>query len=331
MTDDYTNHYALLIGTCSDENGRYTEKFQATTNDAEWLATILKACKFPDKNVKVLTGFEATRVNIIQELDNIAQSIDSSDEPSTVVVFFSGHCRFKDDKAIMIPNINSDRIDLTNNGIDGRFLVDKINLLYANRVLIVLNTCYADAVIPKFNRTPLDDDRLLKKFRNNGGTTVFSAAQASGKAQTAHSAKGTSKRYSPFTIAFGRALTGIGKTKPKDTDLILTSEVIEQAAAFVRKLTKDKQQPAFDYQGGNFPVGRYWDPRGKKELFLGDEDDIAVDIEELKEPEESLATPSNGQVISVTYNGPVNAKHSVLGNSNHYGSGTMSFNFTENN
>lgn len=333
--DDYSNHYALLIGTGTDLDGGYSARYQSTINDAKWLATILNECRFPPENVKLLTKTNATKANIVVEFgkikDSIATSKKAPERLCTVVVFFSGYCRTKDDnEAILISYGYSKPYNFTDNGIDGQFLVDQINLLCADKVLVVLNTLHTDTDTDTeaVMRRPLSEDQL-KLLRSNGEVAVLSVTQASENAQTVYEVNGTSQRYSPFTISFGRALSGVGK--PEDTNLILSSDVLDQSIVIVKYLT-EKQQQVFHYQTGNFPVGRYRVPRENKILFLGNEDEIVVDIGESKE-QENLATTATAARTApssvLVYNGTVTAKQSSLGVPRNISDGTISYNWTK--
>src|SRR4051812_32274658 len=79
----FNQGHALLIGVGDD--------LPITVADAAGLANILEdqeRCAYPPSQVHLLTAAQATRSNVLAELDKL---IVSTSADSTVVVYFSGH------------------------------------------------------------------------------------------------------------------------------------------------------------------------------------------------------------------------------------------------
>ncbi|RUS31778.1 hypothetical protein BC938DRAFT_477081 [Jimgerdemannia flammicorona] len=292
----FPNGHALLIGTGTNIYGQISASFESTINDAKWLNEVLtepSLCGYPENQVKLLQGEEATRTVIIEELDVIKNRISKSSESSTVVVFFSGHGhrRASDGKVFLIPYGYKQGEPLEARAIDGDFLFEKLNSLMADRILLLLNACYAGGVMAKLDGQDVDGqetlgpdpkaipftERQLKRLRSGQGVVIISAAQPSQRAETAHLAKDRKTRYSPFMIGLARGFSGIAKTE-HDDGLVYTSDLFAACTTYVHEKTKNCQMPHCDFDGANFAVGCYQLGTASKFKLLSD--DVEIDFEE---------------------------------------------------
>ncbi|RUP51053.1 hypothetical protein BC936DRAFT_150092, partial [Jimgerdemannia flammicorona] len=277
--------HALIIGTGTDVTGRYSPKYQSTINDAEWLAEVLKnpsLCAYPVRNVTLLLRENTTRQRIVEELEIIRKRIsamDGDERKHTVVVFFSGHGVSDGGKTYLLPFGFKYGDMLATHAIDGDLLYEKLRAIEADRVLLLLNSCYSGGVMPHLDTpaaTPLTP-RQMKKLLEGNGFAYLSASQASQKAETGHLPRPFSKRYSPFTLGLARGFSG--KDKEENDDFLKVSHLIESCIAYVSSKTKDKQIPSFDYSGDNFVVGHYRAGASNGILLLGDDIEFDIDVD----------------------------------------------------
>ncbi|RUS32756.1 hypothetical protein BC938DRAFT_474414 [Jimgerdemannia flammicorona] len=187
-----------------------------------------------------------------------------------------------------------------NEAIDGDVLFENLNSLMADRILLLLNACYAGGVMAKLDDEGVDGKRTLDpdskaipfnerqlKWLRRGlgqGVVIISAAQSSQKAETAHLAKDRKTRYSPFTIGLARGFSGTAKTE-NDDGLVYTADLFAACTTYVHAKTKKCQMPHCDFDGANFAVGCYQLGSGRKFQLL-DDLEIEIDIEESTEDDE---------------------------------------------
>ncbi|RUS14330.1 hypothetical protein BC937DRAFT_93993 [Endogone sp. FLAS-F59071] len=286
----FSNHHALVIGTGTDCGGTISTRYQSTINDADWLGEVLtesSLCAFPKQNVKVLRGEQATR----------------------------------EGKSFLIPYGYQHGGNPKRGAIDGNFLFKELQGLMADKILLLLNACYAGGVMSKLsnNEVPdpngaLLDQHQVQKLTGGQGFAFLSAAQPLQMAETAHLPRFSSKRYSPFVIGLSRGFLGIGKDK-EDDGMVYTTDLYAMCTAYVNTRTKGSQLPHFDYKGDNFAVGFRRPEAPNKYPLLGD--DLVFDIDEVEKEDDSLRLPANaGTSVNVHTYGPVSVGQgqNIIGN-----------------
>jgi uncharacterized caspase-like protein len=101
MAKQFTNGYALLIGV--DENYMDNWALPDVTKDIEALTKVLthpERCAYPNDNVKVLTGQEATRQGILDGLEWLQERVPSDASGDAMsVVYYTGH-GWRDESAV---------------------------------------------------------------------------------------------------------------------------------------------------------------------------------------------------------------------------------------
>ncbi|MCA6373559.1 MAG: caspase family protein, partial [Cytophagales bacterium] len=137
MSDLFEQGYACVIGVGGD--------LPSTVNDAMVFAKILKdpeRCAYPESQVQVLTGEQATRANIITALETLASTTNAE---STVLVYFSGH-GYQLSGAIksyfLMPH-GYDSKDLSETAISGSEFVGLLRDIPAQKLLVLLDCCHA--------------------------------------------------------------------------------------------------------------------------------------------------------------------------------------------
>ncbi|RUS16486.1 hypothetical protein BC937DRAFT_91151 [Endogone sp. FLAS-F59071] len=287
---NFSAGHALIIGTGTNEVGNKTNLFKSTINDAKWLADVLKdssLCAYPEHQVKLLVGEDATYERILEELDALKLRVFNSDQQCNVVIFFSGHGKPAGDKSYLIPYGFRAGDQLTSRAIGGDLLYDKLRAI-EGRVLLLLNACYSGSVMPKLAAgdgvdqefpdpiMPLNQRHIDRLF-NGTGFAYLCATQPSQNAITGYSAAATSKRYSAFTL--GLAVGFSGRDKDGGHGTVYFSELVSACVAYVATKTKHKQRPYFDFRGDNFVVGFHKDGAARLYPLLGDDITFDADID----------------------------------------------------
>lgn len=139
------NAYALLVGVGDYLHPRFAN-LPVTIRDAQAVAEILadpNRCAYPPANIQLLTGPQATRANIRDALQTLAQS---TDDQSTVSIYFSGHGGQALEAGIwrtyLCPR-EADPDDLGRSAISGDELSEWISDIPAQRLLVILDACHA--------------------------------------------------------------------------------------------------------------------------------------------------------------------------------------------
>ncbi|WP_438020353.1 caspase family protein [Sorangium sp. So ce315] len=141
MSAAFSSGYALLVGVGGD--------LPVTARDAEDLAALLRdpdRAGYPDDQVDVLTGAQATRAGILAALDRLAERT-LGDPEATAIVYYSGHGgRFGPSAAMaryyLLPH-GWDEARRDETGVSGDELTARIRAIPARRLLVLLDCCHA--------------------------------------------------------------------------------------------------------------------------------------------------------------------------------------------
>ena len=134
MTKQFNNGYALIVGVGAD--------LPNTVDDAVGLADILKdpdRCAYPKEQVHLLTAEGADRHHILAALESLSKS---TDDQSTVVVYFSGHGHLVTSTMgqayyLMPYGYNLDNLFQT--AISGVEFTEKLRKIRAQKLLVLLD------------------------------------------------------------------------------------------------------------------------------------------------------------------------------------------------
>ena len=146
MTDPFTHGYALLIGV--DQNSVPGWALPAVAGDVQALHDLLihpQRCAYDAAHVKLISGAEATKRNILDGFDWLQQQL-AQDRQATVVVYYSGH-GWRDDQTqppqyYFIPyDVRRDR--LRSSALRADELAEAIDALQPPRLWVVLDCCHA--------------------------------------------------------------------------------------------------------------------------------------------------------------------------------------------
>jgi uncharacterized caspase-like protein len=246
MSDLFEQGHACVIGVGGD--------LPSTVNDAKGIAKILKdpeRCAYPERQVQVLTGEQASRANIITALETLASTTNAE---STVLVYFSGH-GYQLSGAIksyfLMPH-GYDSKDLSETAISGSEFVGLLRNIPAQNLLVLLDCCHAGGLIDldgfQVAKAPLPPE-ATKMFAKGGGKMIIGSSMSDEMSFVA-------KPYSVFTYALIKGLCGEGAVK-KD-GYVRANDLAMYASRIVPSLTSDKQHPVLDIgKADNFILGYY--------------------------------------------------------------------------
>ncbi len=158
----FQDAHALVIGVGGYLHSRFPD-LPATVRDAEALAAILTdsaRCGYPPSNVQLITGKQATVVNIRAALKSLAQPTNT--EP-TVLIYFSGHGGRRLENGI--PRVylcahEADPDNLADSTISGDEFSELLAAIHARKLLVILDACHAGGAA---------------EFKSSDGTVIWKA------------------------------------------------------------------------------------------------------------------------------------------------------------
>lgn len=135
------NKFAVIVGV-----EKYTALPEArfAERDAQAMRAHAVALGFPERNVVLLTGAQATRTGLVKNLETwLARNVP---EGATVLFYFSGHGAPDPvtGQAYLVP-VDGDPAYLEDTGYPVKRLYEKLDGLKAKRVLVALDSCFSGA------------------------------------------------------------------------------------------------------------------------------------------------------------------------------------------
>lgn len=183
----FVHGYAVLIGAGAFVNPSIPA-LSATVNDAKALAGVLQApqhCAYPPEQVHLVTGPGATRQAILSSLDWLAHKA-AQDRMSTALFYFSGHgwrdLRASGDRYYLLP-YDGDLLQPDATALDDDLLTYKLAAIQSERVVIILDACYAGGMAkdaagsPAFTSAVAPPAGLLSRLGSGRGRVVISSSQ----------------------------------------------------------------------------------------------------------------------------------------------------------
>lgn len=254
----YPQGHALLIGVAKY---RHVSSLPvAVLNDVTDIAETLSStsyCAYPPANIVTLLDAEATRVAVLQKLDELSTRVDSDD---TACIFFSGHGAIlgspSNERSVLI-TVDSDPADIENTSISSNELASALAKIKAKRLLVFIDACHAGGAAISKNLV----DNKGNELKSGYSKDVFSKlASGSGRALMAScradeiSVILTGHRNSVFTTVL---LAGLrGAADKSNSGLIKVFDLFDYLSEEVPKLIADGQHPIFkaDDLEDNFAV-----------------------------------------------------------------------------
>lgn len=279
MAEQFSNGYALLIAV--DENAVQKWSLPDVAKDVAALGEVLihpARCAYPPDQVKVIQGQEATRQNILDQLEWLEERIEAdASGNATAVVYYTGHGWR--DQSTDPPGFYFIPYDLREDKIRSRALRaedfgDAIEALKPQRLLVVLDCCHAAGMGIK-DIAPLPEGYASSAFQPKaliagesmpagpGAKGLEQLTAGSGRAVLSSSTGDQSSYMRPggemslFTYHLIEALTGHAQPMEGATD-VLVSDVMSHVTRTVPKSAGDfwkrDQDPEFQLSGGSFAV-----------------------------------------------------------------------------
>ncbi len=133
--------YAIVVGA---EKYNTLPEARFAERDAKAMAAHLVAMGYPQRNVVLLTGAQATKTGMLKNLE--AWLPNNANERSTVFFYFSGHGApdANTAQAYLVP-VDGDPQYLEETAYPIKRLYEKLSALKAKRVLVALDSCFSGA------------------------------------------------------------------------------------------------------------------------------------------------------------------------------------------
>src|SRR5690606_37714391 len=163
----------------------------ATATDATAICSLLCDAGrggYLNKNVEFLINENATKLNILAAFDRIIAKTQPL-EKATVVVYYSGHgLQIPDDDnpnqfGYYLKTSGADKARKEETMLNGNIFSEKINLLKADKILVLLDCCHADGIKNKqmsaFEEMRVEEissNRVLLEKLSGGEGRVFISA-----------------------------------------------------------------------------------------------------------------------------------------------------------
>lgn len=278
MADQFTNGYALVIGI--DENAIESWALPDVLHDVQAVVRILVApdrCAYPAENVKLLTGAEATRANILAELDHLKDRLEhDASGNATAFLYYSGH-GWRDTgvdppEYYLIPfDMRADRV--RSSALRATDFVEALACLHPRRLLAILDCCHAagmgvkgapvappgyiehalpaQILLEDADATPVGAAKGTQRLAEGSGRAVLTSSQGE-QSSFMH----PDRRMSIFTFHLIEALTGHAQPQAGASEVLVSdviSYVTRHVPATARRLAGAAQEPGA-FLTGNFPV-----------------------------------------------------------------------------
>jgi uncharacterized caspase-like protein len=198
MAETFKRGYAVVVGVGAD--------LPVTVGDASGIANLLRDpahCAYPADHVQLLTSESARRVDILTALDTLAAQT-ASDPDVTAIVYFSGH-GLETPGYYLMP-FGYDLADLTGTAIAGAEFTERLRVIRAKKLLVLLDCCHAGGIGEvkgtTFAKSPAPPG-LFNSLGIGSGRVILASSR---KDEVSY----TGKPYSVFTGALLEALAGYG-------------------------------------------------------------------------------------------------------------------------
>jgi hypothetical protein len=221
----FSNGYAVVIGVGAD--------LPITVEDATAIADQLRdpsRCAYPVEQVRLLTGEQARRDDILTALAWLAEVAGKDD---TAVIYFSGHGMETPDYYLM--PYGYDLNDLSSTAILGKTFTEHLQTIQSQKLIIFLDCCHAGGLAEAKGliKAPLPPV-VIEQMGQSSGRVVLASSRK-------NEVSWTGTPYSIFTTALLEALSGYGAFEQDGY-----ARVLDLALWVGRKVperTQDKQHP----------------------------------------------------------------------------------------
>ena len=227
--------YALVIGIAHYENLPDSAQLRYPDRDAESIYTTLiseQGGQFPANHVHMLTGVQASRANILQELENWLPSVTEPND--RVLIYFAGHGFISAGKGYLAP-YDIDLHDIPHTAIGMDTLGSLIGTTIKGKWKVLLtDACHSGAITPE--TTPAELNHLLLDVHQS----IFSLTASRDREQSFESPDWGSG-HGIFTYYVVRGLGGEADTN--GDGIVTADELAEYVHTNVRAATQGRQNP----------------------------------------------------------------------------------------
>lgn len=266
--EQFTNGYALLIAVNENKIPNYALPMVA--RDAEALRKVLvhpERCAYPEENVRLLMGRDASRAGIREGLSWLKERIAADRSGNaTAVLYYSGHGVVNNDdkRYYLLPyDMSTPIIDHL---LSAAEVSDEIEMVRPRRMLAILDCCHAGGMGIKGD-DPLAGQGLAKAAAPPEARSVVALTQGQGRAVLSSSTAAESsyvrddRKMSIFTYHLVEALTGYAQPGSSSGDgdpYVLVSDLMSYVSRKVPQTAQEQynvsQTPVYEFSGENFPV-----------------------------------------------------------------------------
>ena len=256
----FEHGYALLIGV--DQNKITNLALPIVKKDVTKLKEVLthpERCGYLDKNIRVLTGSDATCANILDGLEWLKDKVAAdTDLNQTAFVYYSGHGhRDSSGESFLIPY--DARYPITSGSLRAKDFATILDGVKPRRLLVILDCCHAESMNVK-SAKPTDlasiaitpDTPGVGLLAEGEGRAVLSSSRGSQQSWIRDDGK-----MSVFTYHLVEALVGHG-VRPGWPEVTVT-ELMEYVGRTVPETARiqhgnAEQVPFFQFSGTAFPI-----------------------------------------------------------------------------
>jgi WD40 repeat protein len=244
--------YILSVGINQYKNPKMTLNYAKP--DAESFGKVLdeKGSLFKGIELHNLYDEDASRVNILKKLDELAGKIHQED---VFIFYYAGHGSMVDNQFFFIPTESSRLYDLSalqKEAIEASVLQDKLKNIKALKQLIVMDACQSGASVELLATRGAAEEKAIAQLSRSAGIHVMASA-GSEQFATEFAELG----HGLFTYLLIKALQGDADGAPKDgkvTIYELKSYLDDQVPEMTQKLKGKPQYPYTFSRGQDFPV-----------------------------------------------------------------------------
>jgi Caspase domain/Effector-associated domain 11 len=252
----FAQGYALLIGVGND--------LPATVQDVRGVERLLldkNRAAYPREQVMTLTEKDASKLGMLEAFEKFPILVNKTeDTDKTVLIYYSGHGA-KDEDGIhyLIPNDHH-----INRAIPSSKLADCIEALNAERIVVLLDCCFAGDAKDKTPDMEPDVELLAKALRQGKGKIVIASSSGLEKSYISKTSQ-----YSNFTEVLLEGLDGRFEDNP-DEKFVHILALADYVTREVPKREK-RQTPQINNASNltNFPLCAFNFEKSKSEPFDG--------------------------------------------------------------
>lgn len=244
--------YVLSVGINQYKNPKLILNYAKP--DAESFGKILdeKGSLFKNLEMHTLYDAQASRINILKKLDELASKIHPED---IFIFYYAGHGSMVDNQFFFIPTESSRLYDLGSlqkEAIEASMLQDKLKHIKALKQLIIMDACQSGSSVELLATRGASEEKAIAQLSRSAGIHVMASA-GSEQFATEFAELG----HGLFTYLLIKALQGDADGAPKDgkvTIYELKSYLDDQVPEMTQKLKGKPQYPYTFSRGQDFPI-----------------------------------------------------------------------------